>query len=102
MKLRIAWKNGAILLQTLIMSVMLSMIAVMLIKWVLARLIIANRMQNSAKNTGIALGYNMKNIQTWSAFPPAATDNTKLVFEKNVSFTPLGGGKFVTTVDDDF
>ncbi|MDT8286526.1 MAG: hypothetical protein RQ748_05395 [Elusimicrobiales bacterium] len=43
-------RRGAVLLQTLVISVIISMIAVMVMKWVLARYTIATRIQRSAKN----------------------------------------------------
>ncbi|MBI4802685.1 MAG: hypothetical protein HY796_09210 [Elusimicrobia bacterium] len=52
MKPRLIWKRGAILLQTLVMSILLSMIAIMVMKWVLARYVLVGRMhRNIAANT---------------------------------------------------
>ena len=48
MKFRLTWKKGAVLLQTLVMSVLLCMIAVMVMKWVLARYVITGRMYRSS------------------------------------------------------
>ncbi|MDQ7774320.1 MAG: hypothetical protein RDU13_12475 [Elusimicrobiales bacterium] len=42
-------RRGTVLLQTLVVSVIISMIAVMVMKWVLARYTLATRVQRSAK-----------------------------------------------------
>lgn len=101
MKPRTCWRKGAILLQTLVMSVILSMIAVMVVKWVFSRYIIANRVQQSARNTAISTGYAMSHSSTW-AIPSNASS---IVNGKSVSFTQTSGGtfrRFSTTVTDNF
>jgi len=102
MKPKPYWKRGAILLQTLVMSVILSMIAVMVLKWVLARYIMTNRIQTSAKNTGSAQGYAALNVNKWTIPSNAGTT----LDGKPVSFTQQAGGgasrRFVTTVTDEY
>ncbi|MEI7481486.1 MAG: hypothetical protein WCK75_03970 [Elusimicrobiota bacterium] len=98
MKLRLHWKKGAILLQTLVMSVILSMISVMILKWIMARYIIVARIQQSAKNTGNAQGYAALNVKTWTT--PANASTTMDL--KSVSFQQVSTGKFVTTVTDEY
>ena len=99
MKPKLSWKRGAILLQTLVMSVLLSLIAVMVLKWVLARYMVANRIQTSARNAGTSQGYAALKVNSWSV--PTNASNTTLD-GKPVSFTPKGGGRFETTVTDDY
>lgn len=43
-------RRGTVLLQTLVISVVISMIAIMVMKWVLARYTLATRVQRSATN----------------------------------------------------
>lgn len=52
MRSRTAWKKGAILLQTLVMSIILSMIAIMIMRWVLMRYSLVGRIhRNLTANT---------------------------------------------------
>ena len=51
MKMKLRRKKGTVLLQTLIMAVILSMIAVMMMKWVLARYMMAARNYRSTAAT---------------------------------------------------
>jgi len=60
-------KKGTILLHTLVMAVILSMISIMVIRWVLARYIIANRIMSSAKNTSFAQGYAAKSVESFNS-----------------------------------
>ena len=75
-------------------------------KWVLARYVIVNRIQQSAKNIGNAQGYAMQNtnMPAWASnMPPSANDTTKSVYNNPVHFTQQGGStKFVTQVDDEY
>ena len=52
------------LLQALVMSVLLSMIAVMVLKWVMARYIMVSRIQESSINTSNAYAY-VRPLQTF-------------------------------------
>lgn len=60
------WKKGMILMQTLVMSVLLSMIAVMLMKWVLARYMMAARNFRSTTATARTVGYSQKFMSSWN------------------------------------
>jgi len=68
-------KKGAILLQTLVASVLLSMLAVMVMRWVLARYIVANRVMGSTKNVSFAKGgaeygaQTIKSATDWDLAP---------------------------------
>ncbi len=107
MKPRSNWKKGAVLLQTLVMSVILSMISVMVLKWVLARYIIVNRIQESTRNTGNAQGYAMQNtnMSSWATdtYRPDANDTSKSRYNNPVHFERQGtSAKYVTKVDDEY
>ncbi len=66
MKPKPGWKRGAILLQTLVTAVLLSMIAVMVLKWVLARYAIASRVQRSSMASVRAVGYAAAGAASWN------------------------------------
>lgn len=85
------------LLQALVMSVILSMISVMVIRWVFSRYVVANQFQNSARNTSISTGYAMSNSSRWII--PNADANTTLD-GKAVVFHFLSAGTYTTTVTD--
>ena len=105
MRCRVCWKKGAILLQTLVLSVILSMISVMVMKWVLARYTIVNRIQQSAKNTGNAQGYAAfkasVDLGNW-AIPSESSPYPPL--DKPTLFKQAPGipTKFTTTVSDEY
>ena len=89
------------------MSVVLSMISVMIFKWIMARYIIVNRVKQSAVNVTDAQGYASLKTMTWTV--PAPSGSTTMGVEnKPVSFQspssiPAGtAGKCVTTVIDDY
>ena len=110
MKPKLYWKRGAILLQTLVMSVLLSLIAVMVLKWVLARYMVANRVLRSSRNTLSAQGYAMQNvnISNWATADQTTNldndDATTTRYENVVHFHRQASGstQFTTTVDDDY
>jgi len=102
MRARGNWKRGAILLQTLVMSVLLSLISVMVLKWVLARYIIVNRVKASAVNTGNAQGYATNCTQVWSWATATPPNNSATLDSKPVSFQRVSAGKFETTVTDQY
>ena len=107
MKFRLYWKKGAILLQTMVMSVVLCMISVMVLKWIMARYIIVARVQQSAKNIGTAQSYAMQNVtvSAWASNTPLrdASDDTKSKYDNVVHFTRQGTtDKYVTQVDDEY
>lgn len=98
MRYRACWKKGAILLQTLVMSVILSMIAVMLLKWIMARYIIVNRVSQSAVNTGGAQGYSALKVMTTGT----PSNGSTTMGTKTVSFTNTSGTQYKTTVADEY
>jgi hypothetical protein len=56
-----------VLLQTLVISVIISMIAVMVMKWVLARYTLANRVQRNAVAVARADGCYGSRVAAWSS-----------------------------------
>jgi len=79
------------------MSVILSMIAVMVMKWVLSRYILANRAKESASNTGISTGYAMLNSSKWT-IPSNFSDPGEYIDGKLTKFNGLvamSGGRVV-------
>ncbi|MDQ7771887.1 MAG: hypothetical protein RDU13_00040 [Elusimicrobiales bacterium] len=65
-------RRGAVLLQTLVISVVISMIAVMVMKWVLARYSIATRVQRAAVAEGRADGCIADRASRWTFANSAA------------------------------
>ena len=54
------------MLQTLVISVILSLIAVMVLKWVLARYTVVTRVQRSSMANGRAVGYATSMAGSWN------------------------------------
>lgn len=77
-----------ILLQTLVISVLLSMMAVMVLKWVLGRYMFAARNYRSTVAKVHAQGYAMRTFSEWNFMD--------LPILSNGSVTPDAGGKMVT------
>lgn len=98
MRSRSYWKKGAILLQTLVMSVILSMISVMVLKWVLARYIIVNRVQQSAENTGLGPDFAQSKSLSWAVPANNSTTTAKKTVVFNQAGSVSGITRFVTTV----
>jgi hypothetical protein len=60
------WRRGVVLLQTLVMSVILSMIAVMVMKWVLARYILAARNYRATEAKAHSQGITADQMSRWN------------------------------------
>ncbi len=60
------WRKGVVLLQTLVMSVVLSMVAVMMMKWVLARYMMAARNYRSTVAKAHSQYYIGNRFSTWN------------------------------------
>ncbi|MBI5744600.1 MAG: hypothetical protein HY952_08635 [Elusimicrobia bacterium] len=58
-------RRGMVLLQTLVISVILSMIAVMVLKWVLSRYMFAARNYRSSVAKVHSTGYAMQRFSAW-------------------------------------
>lgn len=68
------WKRGAVLLQTLVMAVTLSMIAVMVMKWVLARYLLAARNYRATEAKSRAQLVTDDRFSMWNPWNPAYTE----------------------------
>lgn len=60
------WRKGTALLQTLVMSVLLSMVAVMMMKWVLARYVMAARNYRSTQAKFYSQYYLGYQLSRWN------------------------------------
>lgn len=69
------WRRGVILLQTLVMSVILSMIAVMVLKWVLARYMLTARNYRATAAKVRTDGCATKMFATWNFNTSLVTTN---------------------------
>ncbi len=97
------WRKGTALLQTLVMSILLSMIAVSLMKWVLARYMIAARNFRSAAATTRVGGYTQAYF-SWVNFGSPAGKAPGLPDAKPIGYgtAPAGTTTRVTvTLDED-
>lgn len=96
------WKKGTVLLQTLVMSVLLSMIAVMMMKWVLARYTLATRNYRSVATTTRVGGYTQAVFSSWNfnAGPvmPALPDGKLILYQ---TFPAGNTTRIVMTSDQD-
>jgi len=106
MKMRFRRKKGTVLLQTLVMSVILSMIAVMMMKWVLARYMMAARSYRSTAATARSYGYFQDRLSVWGYqdltnhnLPPGG--GSASVDGKTISFTTAGGAMRTVTITSD-
>lgn len=96
MKRRPAWKKGQILLQTLVMSIILSMIAIMIMKWVLIRYTMVGRMHRSITANTRGEGYMFSRFCTtnWqtSGISPSSIylDNPQKFYELKVTGSVSG------------
>lgn len=99
MKPKLRWKKGAVLLQTLVTSVLLSMIAVMVLKWVLARYTIASRVQRSSMANARTVGYANLTTSSWNFGAVPGSGGTNLPADSSpqnaISFTaaPAAAGQ---------
>ena len=97
---RPCWKRGAVLLQTMVVAVLLCIIAMSVMRWVLARHTVVNRVQHSALNTGNAQGYAAAKMQNENWTTGSPPDTSTVMDSKPVSFTQKAAGKYETTVTD--
>ena len=106
MQMKLRRKKGTVLLQTLIMAVILPMIAVMMMKWVLARYMMAARNYRSTAATARSYGYLQDRISVWGyqditnhSAPPGG--GSASVDGKTVSFSSAGGAMRTVTITSD-
>ena len=101
------WRKGVILLQTLVMSVVLSMIAVMVLKWVLSRYMLTARNYRATTAKVRTDGCASKMFATWNFNTSMVTSsgNCGLVDGKTITDTTSGAGNtmrtFVFTTNED-
>ncbi|MDD5207967.1 MAG: hypothetical protein PHV36_01135 [Elusimicrobiales bacterium] len=95
------WRKGTALLQTLVMSILLSMIAVSLMKWVLARYMIAARNYRSAATTTRVGGYTQAVFSSWNfgggPVMPALPDGKSITYQT----APAGTTTRITMTSDE-
>lgn len=96
------WRKGTALLQTLVMSVILSMVAVSLMKWALARYMIAARNYRSVATTTRVGGYTQAVFSSWNfnAGPvmPSLPDGKPISYQ---TFPAGNTTRIVMTSDED-
>lgn len=103
------WRRGMVLLQTLVISVVLSMISVMVLKWIMGRYIMAARGYRSVTTRARAHGYFHDRFATWNfnttGMPAVSQANIAETFPsgfvQRVCVRSLGGGRFQITSDQD-
>lgn len=99
-------RGGMVLLQTLVMSVILSMIGVMVLKWIMGRHMMAARAYRSAVTSGRAVGYFSVATSGWN-YTNTPADDSRLVSEpltseaQKVCIDSQGSNRFVISVDED-
>lgn len=90
-----------VLLQTLVMSVILSMIAVMVLKWVLGRYMLSARNYRSAVTKLHTQGYMDRNFATWG-FATSTINSTGSSYVDGKLVKYVGNvHTFTTTSDED-
>lgn len=105
------WKKGVVLLQTLVMSVILSMIAVMVMKWVLARYMLAARNYRSSEAKARSQSITDDRFSTWNfnAYPNFAAipttgnmtvDGTRVDYRR-ARTNSQGSMPYTITIDQD-
>ncbi|MCM2268326.1 MAG: hypothetical protein NDI60_11205 [Elusimicrobiales bacterium] len=101
-------RKGMVLLQTLVISVILSMIAVMVLKWVLARYMLAARNYRSTTTKIAASGYFHSQFPNWlaGAIPADVTYSVPKVVNgvsapQCVRVRTLGAGMRTVTITSD-
>lgn len=99
-------RNGVILLQTLVMSVMVCMIAVMVLKWVLSRYMLTSRDYRSSSANVRSTGYAQQRFAFWNFNTSSILSNgSSSVDSKTVDYKTSGPSnamrKFTITIDED-
>ena len=99
-------RKGVILLQTLVMSVMVCMIAVMVLKWVLSRYMLTSRDYRSSISNTRSTGYAQQRFASWNFNTSGILSNgSSSIDSKNVGYSTSGPGnamrKFTITIDED-
>jgi hypothetical protein len=103
-------RKGAILLQTLVVSVLLSMIAVTVMRWVMSRYLIANRAVRTSVSVSSSQGYaglSMEKIKSITNWDMSAASGQMDLNNKKVQYSVSSSGdprfsKMQVTVPDDY
>lgn len=98
MTTKYALKNGAVLLQTLMMTMTISLMATMVLKWVLNRYALASAVQGGAIRTSLADGYTAAMLSGGN--PPNNSSFVDANSGKRITFRRTGAGEYTTTVSD--
>jgi len=93
-----SWRKGAILLQTLIVSMLLAYISVMIMSWVLQRYSLATRVYRKNVATTHTTGYAMMKFAKWNTGTPANDSTT--MDAKTVSIVVSGTQMQISTEQD--
>ena len=97
--LRSTCRKGMILLQTLVMTVIFSMISVMVMQWVLGRYMIAARTYRSSVTKVHSQGYFFNLFSTWKDdLGSIPSGGNTLIDTQYVSYTARGSGNNMRTV----
>lgn len=87
-----------VLLQTLVISVILSMIAVMVLKWVLSRYMFAARNYRSTVAKVHSTGWAMQRFSTWNFNTSAVGSSGSIVIDgQTVTFNTSGPSNAMRT-----
>lgn len=92
------WRKGVILLQTLVMSVVLSLMAVMVLKWVLGRYMLAARAYRTSKSFSHSEGYAASVTSSWNFGATPGNSNITMDTTQNISYTITAGPSGTNTV----
>lgn len=94
------WRKGSALLQTLVMSVLLSMIAISMMKWVLARYTMSARNYRSVATTSRVGGYTQAVFSYWN-FGSGPSSMPALPDGKSINYSASGAGMATVTLTSD-
>lgn len=83
--MRARWKRGAVLLQTLVMAVILSMIAIMVTKWILARYLMEVRGYRAVEAKARAQIVTDDRFSTWNPWNPSYPQFTSIPTEAAIT-----------------
>lgn len=94
-----------VLVQTLVISIILSMIAVMVMKWVLARYVLAARNYRASESASHSQWAAADRLSRWNfvAYPDSAfipSSGSQNIDGANVSFTRTGQQVNITVTQD--
>lgn len=85
------FRRGVVLLQTLVISVILSMVSVMVLKWVLGRYMLAARNYRSTVSKAHTQGVAMQNFSAWNFNTAGIPATGSMVLDtKTISYTTSG------------